>query len=56
MNKLKQLLKDERGVTNIEYGLIAVLISIVIITGTQYIGTNTANSLNKVSTAFTTHR
>jgi pilus assembly protein Flp/PilA len=38
--------KDESGATAIEYGLIAVLISIAIIAGVRAVGT-------KLSTAFT---
>lgn len=36
----KQFIRDEEGVTAIEYGLIAALIAIVIITAVQLIGTN----------------
>ena len=41
---LKHFIKDEEGVTAIEYGLIAALIAVVIITAVALIG----NNLNKV--------
>ncbi len=44
---LRNFIKDERGATAIEYGLIAALIAIVIITGVNSVGT-------KLSTKFTT--
>ena len=47
---LKQFIKDEEGVTAIEYGLIAALIAIVIITAVALIG----NNLNKVFTCIAT--
>ena len=43
---LKQFLRDEAGATAIEYGLIAALIAVVIITGVTAVGT-------KLSTTFT---
>jgi pilus assembly protein Flp/PilA len=41
----KQFLRDEAGATAIEYGLIAALIAVVIITGVTAVGT-------KLSTTF----
>ncbi|MDH4317094.1 MAG: Flp family type IVb pilin [Desulfobulbaceae bacterium] len=38
--KTKSLLKNEEGVTAIEYGLIAALVAIVIIAGAALLGTN----------------
>jgi pilus assembly protein Flp/PilA len=40
---ISRLLKDESGATAIEYGLIAALISVALITGASTLG----NSLNK---------
>lgn len=40
MEALTQFLRDEEGVTAIEYGLIAALIAVVIITAVALIGTN----------------
>jgi pilus assembly protein Flp/PilA len=47
MNLLRKFVSDEAGATSIEYGLIAALIAIVIITGVSAVGT-------KLSTKFTT--
>ena len=47
--------KDEDGVTAIEYGLIAALIAVVIITAVTLVGTSLENTFNyiggQVSTA-----
>ena len=43
--------KDESGVTAIEYGLIASLIAVVIITAVTTIGTNLTTKFNAVGTA-----
>ncbi|MEI6729717.1 MAG: Flp family type IVb pilin [Pseudomonadota bacterium] len=51
MNKFVSLFKDENGATAIEYGLIAALISIVIITSTKNIGTSLATNFNNIATA-----
>ena len=40
MEWLKRFLKDEDGVTAIEYGLIAALIAVVLIAGATVVGTN----------------
>jgi len=40
MKKLMQLIKNESGATAIEYGLIAALIAVVIITAVTTVGTN----------------
>jgi pilus assembly protein Flp/PilA len=49
MSKMfKTFLKDENGATAIEYGLIAALIAIVIITGVTLIGTNLSGIFTKV--------
>jgi pilus assembly protein Flp/PilA len=45
-----RLLKDDRGVTAIEYGLIAALISVVIVTAVTTVGTNLKNTFNTVAT------
>lgn len=37
---VERFLKDESGATAIEYGLIAALIGVVIITGVTLLGTN----------------
>lgn len=43
MNILRKFLSNESGATSIEYGLIAALIAIAIIAGSQSIGTNINN-------------
>ena len=51
MKKLiKRFLKEEDGVTAIEYGLIAALIAIVIIIAVTAVGTNLDLIFEKVST------
>ena len=49
MNKLfSRFVRDESGATAIEYGLIAALIAVVIITALQSIGTNLTTKFNAV--------
>ena len=45
------LLADENGATAIEYGLIAALISVVIITAITAVGTNLKSTFTAVSSA-----
>jgi pilus assembly protein Flp/PilA len=45
-----RLWRDESGVTAIEYGLIAALISIAAIAAFQLVGTNLSNTFNTVAT------
>jgi len=40
MNAVMKFLKDEQGVTAIEYGLIAALIAVVIIAAVRTVGVN----------------
>ncbi|WP_407278912.1 Flp family type IVb pilin [Aromatoleum evansii] len=40
LEMLKQFVRDEEGVTAIEYGLIAALIAVVIIGGATLLGNN----------------
>jgi pilus assembly protein Flp/PilA len=47
MGLLRDFIRNESGATAIEYGLIAALIAVVIITGVTSVGT-------KLSTTFTT--
>jgi pilus assembly protein Flp/PilA len=42
--------KDESGATAIEYGLIAALIAVVIITGVTAVGTNLSQTFTSLST------
>ena len=49
MKNLISLFKDETGATAIEYGLIAALISVVIIGAVKLVGTNLSNTFNAVA-------
>jgi pilus assembly protein Flp/PilA len=44
-----RFVKDESGATAIEYGLIAALIAVVIITAVTTIGTNLKGTFNNVA-------
>ena len=46
---LKQLLKNEAGVTAIEYGLIAALIAVAAVTVMGTVGTSLKNTFTNVS-------
>ena len=48
---LKRFLKDERGATAIEYGLITAGISVVIIATVQRLGANLMTTFGSVQTA-----
>jgi Flp pilus assembly protein, pilin Flp len=48
-NLFSRFVRDESGATAIEYGLIAALIAVVIISTLQLIGTNLSTVLTKVS-------
>ncbi len=50
MNIFSRFVRDESGATAIEYGLIAALISVVIITGLSVIGTQLSTKLDKIGT------
>lgn len=43
------LVKDEAGVTAIEYGLIAALIAVVIITAVSLLGTNLSTLFSSIA-------
>jgi pilus assembly protein Flp/PilA len=55
MERLAQLLPkmflitDEKGVTAIEYGLIASLVAVVIITAVTLVGTNLSTTFNTIA-------
>lgn len=50
MNLFARFLKDESGATAIEYGLIAALIGVGIITAATTLGTELSETFTKVST------
>ena len=51
MKKLMRFLKDEDGVTAIEYGLIAALIAVVIIVAVTAVGGALQDTFEEVQTA-----
>jgi len=46
---MRKFFNNESGATAIEYGLIAALIAVAIITAVQTLGTKTSATFNKVS-------
>ncbi len=51
LNNLSALAKDERGVTALEYGLIAGLIAVVIVTTVTALGQKLAGTFTTITTA-----
>jgi pilus assembly protein Flp/PilA len=49
MKFIAKLFKDESGATAIEYGLIAALIAVAIITAVTAVGTHLVTTFNSVS-------
>ncbi len=54
MRFLGKILRDEDGATAIEYGLIAALISVVIIAAVTLVGSNLSGVFNSIATALST--
>jgi len=50
MKTLTKLFRDDAGATAIEYGLIAALIAVVIVTALTTVGTNLKTTFNSVAT------
>ena len=50
---IKKFVRDEEGVTAIEYGLIASLIAVVIIAGAKLVGDNLNSLFTYISTKLT---
>jgi len=48
---IRKLIKDKKGATAIEYGLIAALIAVAAITAMQGLGSSLSTTFNNVSTA-----
>ena len=48
---IRKLIRDKKGATAIEYGLIAALIAVAAITAMQGIGTSLKSTFTNVSTA-----
>ena len=53
MNFIKNFLREEDGVTALEYGMIAALIAVVIISAVTTIGTQMKIAFTSVGTAIT---
>ena len=53
VHSIQQFVRDEEGVTAIEYGLIAALISIVIIVAVELVGTQLDATFDKIGAALT---
>lgn len=51
MTKFMQFVRDDSGATAIEYGLIAALISVVIIAAVTLVGTDLQQTFTSVSNA-----
>lgn len=51
MNSLAKLKSDIRAVTAMEYGMIAALIAVVIITAVTLVGTKLTTTFGSISTA-----
>ena len=51
MNFITKFIREEDGVTAIEYGLIAALIAVVIIAAVTLVGTNLRGVFTSISTA-----
>jgi pilus assembly protein Flp/PilA len=49
MRNFARLLRDESGATAIEYGLIAALIAVVIITAVSSVGTHLSTTFNTIA-------
>ena len=52
-NLFHRFVKDQAGVTAIEYGLIAALIAVVIITAVKLVGSDLSATFQSIATALT---
>ena len=50
MNIISRFVRDESGATAIEYGLIAALIAVIVITAVTTIGSNLKTTFTTIST------
>lgn len=50
MRLVRKILRNDRGATAIEYGLIAALIAVAAITAMSRLGSNLSKTFNNVST------
>jgi pilus assembly protein Flp/PilA len=51
LNDVKALANDERGVTALEYGLIAGLVAVVIVTSVTALGTKLQSTFTQIAAA-----
>lgn len=54
MKAIKNFIRDEQGVTAIEYGLIAALIAVVIIAAVKLVGTELDKTFDKIGSKLQT--
>jgi pilus assembly protein Flp/PilA len=54
MNIISRFIRDESGATAIEYGLIAALIAVVIITALGAVGTKLSTKFDGIATSVST--
>ena len=54
MKSIRKFLKSDKGATAIEYGLIAALVSVVIITALTLVGTQLNKTFDKIGQSLTT--
>ncbi len=52
-NLFRRFINDQAGVTAIEYGLIAALIAVVIITAVKLVGSDLSATFQSIATALT---
>ena len=55
MTSLQRFLVDESGATAIEYGLIAALVAVGIITAVTLLGTNISNTFTSIANQIVPH-
>jgi len=53
MNSIKRFVREEEGVTMVEYGLIAALIAVVCVAAINVIGTQLDKVFDKIGTCLT---
>jgi pilus assembly protein Flp/PilA len=53
LESLRALVKDEQGVTALEYGLIAGLLAVVIVTSVTTLGKSLSTTFGAINTALT---
>ena len=53
MNRIKNFIREEDGVTAIEYGLIAALIAVVIIAAVTIVGTQLKKTFSTIGSKLT---